>query len=201
MAKSVGRQDDVVYQSIHHDSVFNPSEIRRYIESNKIVFLGLPCLEKDPETMLTVYDRLTTTLKAVFDSLKKSKMSQYFPYLIVFCDMMHLIRRRDSEAFLTVIKKANKSNLGVVQIDQDFFIAQEALGDEKSLFRHRVIMKQCDLMSISSLGKFNSRDVLYLHPGEFFYHQYGHINTNFDLYIAPYSDPETHNQVLYLVMS
>lgn len=198
MAKSVGRQDDVVFFSIHHESTFNVEELHRLIAANKIVVLGFPAVEKDPEALLPVFARLLKSLKAALSEVGRKQMSQYFPYLIVLCDILRLWRIDDDKILLDLVSKANSVNMGVLAIDEEFDIFQRVIDDK--IFRHLVIMKQCELPEAWGSRSMIRRDVINLRPGEFFYHKAGDpLPEHHKLYRGPYSDPNFED--IYLVMS
>lgn len=198
MAKSVGRQDDVIFYSINHNSLFESNEIQRLISANKIVVLCLPSLEKDPEVFLPILKGLMIALKVAMSSIDRKKMSQYFPYLIVLCDTLRVWRVDEQNLFPEMIRKANKANLGVVAIDEEIDIFEKVI--ESGCFKHQMIMKQCELPDSVNLGDLNIRDIIQLTPGEFVYKKMGERKAEkHKIYRGPYSDPIFED--LYLVMS
>lgn len=198
MAKSVGRQDDVVYYGVDHESPFNAQEIRRLIAANKIVVLGFTAVEKDPEALLPVFARLLKSLKAALSEVDRKQMSQYFPCLIVLCDLLRLWRIDDDKILLDLVKKANSVNMGVLAIDMELEVFQRVIDDKA--FRHLVIMKQCELPEVLGGSGMTIRDIINLRRGEFFYHKAGRpLPEKHKPYRGPYSDPKSDH--LYLVIS
>lgn len=204
MAKSVGRQDDVVFYSINHDSLFEANEIQRLISANKIVVLCLTALEKDPEAFQPALKRLMKTLRVAVSWIDRKKMSRYFPYLIVFCDALRIWRIDDEGIFPEMITKANKANIGVLAIDQEIDIFEKVIKD--GIFRHQILMKQCDISDSPNFREFYvnkssiRRDILNLDMGEFVYRRLGQSQEReHKIYRSPYSDPNLED--IYLVMS
>lgn len=199
MARSVGRKDDVVFYGIHHKSIFNAVEIRRMIVANKTIVISLPSAEKDPDALMPVFVKLIHTLESAIMGIGKQQMSQYSPYLITLCDTLRLWRTSEAGALSSLVKQANKANIGVLSIDGGLEVAQKVI--DIGYFQHWLLMRQEDLIEpLEPLSNIGTRRLVRLSQGEFLYVDAGkpmdEVKTT---YIGPYSDAGFDS--LYLVMS
>jgi hypothetical protein len=201
LLKSHGRENDLIFLSINHTTELSKLSLPDLARQNKIVYVMLPDLEKDPEAMRpSVVDILDTLLISLSD-VDAPKKSGNFPYCLFLNDIMSVFRSTTNTGNLcSLIDKANQHKIAVVSSEQDYLDYGDLRTQLLSRFKTHLLMKiECLNGGLLELSPKERRDMAFWEPGDFRYFRYDGKRYP-KTYRIPYADP-TLIKHSYLTMS
>jgi hypothetical protein len=199
--KSHGRENDLIVLSINHTTELSKLSLPDLARQNKIVFLMMPGLEKDPEAMRpSVVDILDTLLISLSD-VDAPKKSGNFPYCLFLNDIMSVFRdTTNTENLCSLIDRANQHKIAVVSSEQDYLVYGDTNIELLSRFKTHLLMKmECPNGGLFELSPKELCDMDFWEPGDFRYFRYDGKRDP-KTYRIPYTDP-TLIEHSYLTMS
>lgn len=200
--KAHGREDDLVFLSLSHQDQLDRINLKALIESNKIILISFPALEKDPEALGSGVFRFMKAILSGIGGIDEQKMSQYFPCVLILDEIIQLIRDREAvDWFLGFAAEAQRKKIGIIATSQCPPMPEEVSNRLFGVFKHKLLMKNEGIFEFPTpeLTDADRKKVLLFQPGEFMYLN-GAVDSNKAVYTTPYLIPDYQKTHSYLTM-